>query len=109
MFALSAVSAELRAAARRYEPANMVQAGHDLARLHEVAEDFADAIRILATRAAESWPIDPKVIELIAAAYVVQRKVAEALVEVGPAFRAAHATDIARHEAPRAGERLWNV
>ena len=109
MFALSAVSAELRAAARRYQPANMMQAGRDLAHLHEVADDFADAIRILATRAAENWPISPKVIELLAAAYAVQRKVAEALTEVGPAFRSAHAADIARHESPRAGERLWNV
>ncbi len=103
------LAAEMRAAASSYAPEDMMQVARDLARLPEALADVAHAVRVITIRAANELPVHPAVTELLAGVYDGLMKAAVASAEVAPTMRRVHEADIARHEAPRPGERLWNV
>lgn len=107
LFADSA--AEILAQAARYNPEDMPQFGRDISQIGEAVRNVANAIRVIVQRGQAEYPVNPKIMELLAAGYQQIHGAANALDEVGPAFRALHEHDLQRHEQPRPNEHLWNV
>lgn len=100
---------EMAASAQRYTPDNMHQVYLDMTRMPEALGQVAAALRIITQRAAGEWPLRPAVIEALGAVHGLLVKAAEASSQVAPAMRRMHGEELARHEQPRKGERLWNV
>ena len=105
---------DTRTAMAKYTPADMYTFVDHLKALPGMAEDFAQAIRTLA-RIAEKLPSrDPDapgntVVDLIDSMAAVGVSMARVADLVHPGARRALARDLARREAPRPEEKLWNV
>ncbi|MFJ9440482.1 hypothetical protein ACIRRH_01275 [Kitasatospora sp. NPDC101235] len=111
-FSLTSAADVILQAATTFDPETM---GDFKALIEELPAAFTtlqDVLRVLAEKAAEQLPVDPSVVEEIGSGYRAMGRVVNALEEVGPTFRQAHADDLERQENPRNGleaERKWNV
>jgi len=108
-FPLAAAAAEVRAAASRHTPEDMVEYGRHLGMMTDAMGDIAEGIKTMTIRAFQEYPLERPVVEAIAELYRVQRTAVEAAAELMPAFRSSHAEDLRRHEQPRSNEQMWNV
>ncbi|MFI6765620.1 hypothetical protein [Streptomyces sp. NPDC050355] len=70
-------------------------------------EHLADAVTSLATRSADSYPVDPCIAEMVADVVHGLRKAISAAMELQPAFRRLHSEEIDHNENPRNGEHMW--
>ena len=86
-----------------------MQVGADLQRLPEALADVAAALQITVQRAQAEYPMHPQVVEVLANCYQAMSQVASTAAEVPTAFQRLHESDIARHEAPRTNEQMWDV
>ncbi|MBB4890995.1 hypothetical protein [Streptomyces netropsis] len=75
-------------------------------------ENIAAAIRFLAVKSAEAYPVEKPVAEAVAEVEHQLMRAVSAAQELFPRFRRLHAPDIKRHEAPRNGtvaEAMWDA
>ncbi|MFI9076840.1 hypothetical protein ACIGW8_10145 [Streptomyces sioyaensis] len=70
-------------------------------------EHLADAVTSLATRSADTYPVDPCIAEMVADVVHGLRKAISAAMELQPAFRRLHSEEIDHNENPRNGEHMW--
>ncbi|WP_230582450.1 hypothetical protein [Salinispora tropica] len=108
-FPLPAAAAEFRSAASQYTPDDMYEFGLHLAQMPAAMADIAEGLKTMAIRTGTERPVNPLVVEALAALYHAQRATITAAETIAPMFRKAHATDLARREAPRNNEQEWNV
>ncbi|MFD9692530.1 hypothetical protein ACFWXO_42995 [Kitasatospora sp. NPDC059088] len=111
-FSLTSAADVLLQAATTFDPENMVQFGAFADELPIAYGTIQEVLRVLTEKGIEQLPLDKVVVEEIAQGYRAMGNVVNALQEVGPTFRKAHAEDLERHENPRNGleaERKWNV
>lgn len=108
-FPLPAAAAEFRSAASQYTPDDMYEFGLHLAQMPAAMADIAEGLKTMAIRTGTERPVNRLVVEALAALYHAQRATITAAEEIAPMFRKAHATDLARREAPRTNEQEWNV
>ena len=99
---------EMERIASTYTPDSMMQVGADFTKLPDALEHLANAMKISTARADAEQPLDPRIVELMQVIYTLQMKAVEAARELTPAFRKLHDLDIARIEAPRTGEPMWD-
>lgn len=103
------LSEQMVAAAKRREPPGTLATVNDLHLLPQVLHNVAEALRIQHTKASDTEPLHPAVIETLAAIHRAQRAVVAAATDVGPAAERLHQHDIARLRSPRRGEERWDV
>lgn len=108
-FPLPAAAAEFRSAASQYTPDDMYEFGLHLAQMPAAMADIAEGLKTMAIRTGTERPVNPLVVEALAALYHAQRATITAAETIAPMFRKAHATDLARRESPRNNEQEWNV
>ncbi|WP_051710777.1 hypothetical protein [Streptomyces sp. NRRL S-350] len=111
-FSLTSAADVLLQAATTFDPETMVEFGAFADELPTAYGTLQEVLRVLAEKASEQLPLDPVVVEEISQGYQAMGRVVQALEEVAPTFRQAHAEDLERHENPRNGleaERKWNV
>ncbi|WP_031067303.1 hypothetical protein [Streptomyces sp. NRRL WC-3742] len=111
-FSLSSAADVLLQAATTFDPETMIEFGAFADELPVAYATLQEVLRVLAEKAAEQLPLEPVVVEEISQGYQAMGRVVQALEEVAPTFRQAHADDLERHESPRNGieaERKWNV
>ena len=109
-FPLLSSAAEYSAVAHSYAPANPYVIARELDQLPDVTDHVALATRAYAQKLNSSeYPIDPVVSEKLFELYALQARARAIAEEIGPLYRSIHAPDLAREEAPRANEHLWNV
>jgi hypothetical protein len=109
-FPLATVAAEMNVVAARHTPADMWQVARELDQLREVPINVALAIRTYTTRLqGGEYPIHPVVVEQIYQLYKGLAQLTQMSEEIAATFRKVHANDLVRDEAPRPGERKWNV
>jgi hypothetical protein len=106
---LEELSAQMIAAAARYEPEGMLEYGEDLRRMPAVFENVATAFRTLADKGAAELPIHAGVSEALGAIHTHQVACGQAAGEVHAAFETLHEPELTRLRAPRPGEALWDV
>ncbi len=97
------------AAMAKYAPADMFEFVAHLGDVPRMAENFAKTIRTLAVKTQSDLPASQSVSDLLYEMAKVAVAVSRAAEEIPPAARRAHEADLARREAPRPGEKLWNV
>ncbi|MFJ5679523.1 hypothetical protein [Streptomyces sp. NPDC093097] len=93
----------------RYEPGHMKQVAAEYEGIPTGIENIAAAVQLLQVRSNERYPVDKAVVDALADVHTLLLKAASAAQELMPSFRRLHAPDIARHEAPRNGEAMWDV
>lgn len=103
------LSEQMVAQAAAWQPERMPAAIDELAKMGPAMRNVAQCLHILATRTGQEWPLHPAISGLTGAAVQAQVRVAQAADQVPPAVRQLHADDLARHEAPRQGEHMWDV
>ncbi|MFF2626010.1 hypothetical protein ACFVUN_09600 [Kitasatospora griseola] len=111
-FSLTSAADVLLQAATTFDPETMIEFGAFADELPVAYTTLQEVLRVLAEKAAEQLPLEPSVVEEISQGYQAMGRVVQALEEVAPTFRQAHADDLERHESPRNGieaERKWNV
>lgn len=108
-FPIAVAAAETNVAAAAYAPEDMWVIGADLRQLPDVFTNVGMALRTYAQRLEADYPIDPQVVEQIGALYAGLGQLAATAQEIEPLFRAIHAADLVREEAPRTNEHAWNV
>lgn len=108
-FPLPAAAAEFRSAASQYTPDDMYEFGLHLAQMPAAMADIAEGLKTMAIRTGTERPVNPLVVEALAALYHAQRATITAAETIAPMFRKAHSVDLARREAPRNNEQEWNV
>ncbi|MFJ5883256.1 hypothetical protein [Kitasatospora cineracea] len=111
-FSLTSAADVLLQAATTFDPETMIEFGAFADELPVAYTTLQEVLRVLAEKAAEQLPLEPAVVEEISQGYQAMGRVVQALEEVAPTFRQAHADDLERHESPRNGieaERKWNV
>ncbi|OON33378.1 hypothetical protein BSA16_00765 [Micromonospora sp. Rc5] len=108
-FPLPGAASEFRSAASRYTPDDMYEFGAHLAQMPAAMLDIAEGLKAMALRTHAERPVDPRVVEALAALYQVQRATIAAAETIAPVFRKVHERDLARKEAPRTNEQEWNV
>ncbi|MFI9026933.1 hypothetical protein [Streptomyces sp. NPDC053560] len=70
-------------------------------------EHLAEAVTSLATRSADTYPVDPCIAEMVADVVHGLRKAISAAMELQPAFRRLHSEEIDHNENPRTNEHMW--
>ncbi|MFJ9408924.1 hypothetical protein [Streptomyces sp. NPDC101393] len=70
-------------------------------------EHLAEAVTSLATRSADTYPVDPCIAEMVADVVHGLRKAISAAMELQPAFRRLHSEEIDHNENPRNNEHMW--
>lgn len=113
-FSMHDAAAEFAAAAAGYavdpdENGAMMQVRADLGLLPEAENHLAEGLRIWLAKLNEGFAVDPAVIDAMHRVYEAKLAAAQAATEVIAVFEKVHEQDIAKHEAPRAGEKGWNV
>ncbi|MEW1914181.1 hypothetical protein AB0442_38165 [Kitasatospora sp. NPDC085895] len=111
-FSLSSAADVMLQAASTFDPEHMTEFGVLADDLPVAFATLQEVLRVLAEQGRESLPLDPVVSEEIAQGYQAMGRVIQALENVAPVFRQAHADDLERNENPRNGleaERKWNV
>ncbi|WP_107528483.1 hypothetical protein [Streptomyces malaysiensis] len=96
----------------KWFPKLMTQVAEEYESLPAGIECLANAVQSLAVQSADSYPVDPSVAEMVSTVRHRMMQAVSAAQDVMPVFRRVHATDLARHEAPRNGhaaEAMWNV
>lgn len=106
---LLAGSEEMLSSAQRFQPETMHEFHTALTASPDALRNVAAAIRAQATRASEEYPLNPVVGEALDAAHHLQLRCADLLAEAAVTMSRAHMEDLARHDAPRQNERMWNV
>lgn len=91
------------------EAGAMMQVKNDLTQLSDVNDHIAEGFRAWVTKLNDGYALHHSVLEALHAVYTAQLAVGVAVAQVPATFHVVHADDIARHEAPRTGERGWNV
>ncbi|MFD9630061.1 hypothetical protein [Streptomyces violascens] len=105
-FARSA--ANVAAAYMRYDPPAMLAVAAEYRGVPQGIRHAAKAIRHLADLSG-NYPTTSRVVALIHAIAALVDKAAKTADQVEPHFRKVHAADLAKYEAPRQGEELWNI
>ncbi|MBW4719638.1 hypothetical protein [Saccharothrix obliqua] len=100
---------EQSARAARYSPDSMADFGHDLNQWPQTISHLALALATFVKKGSAEYPIHPTVMDKLTEVYQALGAAAAAATEVPAVFTRAHATDLARHQAPRPGEHLWNT
>ncbi|WP_033820908.1 hypothetical protein [Kitasatospora sp. MBT63] len=111
-FSLSSAADVMLQAASTFDPEHMTEFGTLADDLPVAFATIQEVLRVLAEKGAEQLPLDQAVSEEIAVGYQAMGRVVQALENVAPVFRQAHAEDLERVENPRNGleaERKWNV
>ena len=104
------MAAQLRAAAERYEPANMQEYERDIAEALPVAmADLAGAVRALQGKAVGELPVHSAYVDSLASVVKLLASAAEQAQDAPSAFKAMHEPERMRYETPRSGEQLWDV
>ena len=96
----------------RYAPPTMMAVGREYEGLPVGLEALAQAVGCLAANSEANYPVHDTITEMVGNIYRLLVQVAAQAASITPAFRRAHAEDIARHEEPRKGreaEMMWNV
>ncbi|MFF7248969.1 hypothetical protein ACFZBU_34240 [Embleya sp. NPDC008237] len=93
----------------RYAPPTMLSVAAEYRGLPDGLRSAAVALGDLACATAERFPAHAQVGAAVAETYLHTMLAAEAAEEVDIAFRDLHREDLARHETPRNGERMWNI
>ncbi|WP_406289551.1 hypothetical protein [Embleya sp. NBC_00896] len=93
----------------RYSPPTMLCVAAEYRGLPDGLRSAAAALGELACATAERFPAHPQVGAAVVATYLHTMQAAEAAEAVDVAFRELHREDLARHETPRNGERMWNI
>ncbi|GAA2735978.1 hypothetical protein [Actinocorallia aurantiaca] len=102
-------SAEMAAAASSYAPEDMWVVARDLDTLGEMPVNVATAVRVYTTRMEGEYPLHESVTEMLRQLHDGLAILGALADEIAVQFRAVHADDIKRDEAPRTNENLWNV
>ncbi|MFJ8097034.1 hypothetical protein [Streptomyces griseofuscus] len=103
---------DMQAAAMTYEPDGCMEILRMVEDLPSALSIFANVMAVLAERSDNEFPLEKEVAEGFNAIYGALMSAVAVAEDMGPAFRKAHAADIARHEDPRNGaeaEKGWNV
>ncbi|GAA4869755.1 hypothetical protein [Kitasatospora terrestris] len=111
-FSLSSAADVMLQAASTFDPEQMPEFGVLADDLPIAFATIQEVLRVLAEKGAEQLALEPVVSEEIAQGYQAMGRVVQALENVGPVFRQAHAADLDRYDNPRNGleaERKWNV
>lgn len=108
-FDFAGMAEEIEGAAAAYAPEGAMKVLALLESMPDGLQSIAAAVNTIATASDERFPFDDAVADSLNSVYQQLLGAVQAMEEVGPAFRAAHAADIARHEEPRAGEEMWDV
>lgn len=106
--ALDELSGRMAAAAAGYDPDGMAEWSSDVQHLAPVLTTVTDVLRILHTGAAD-LPVNPAATTALAALIDLQADCATAAAEIHATFVQVHAVELARLQAPRRGEHLWDV
>lgn len=102
-------AAEMLGAAMVYRPDGMMQVGNDFAQMPEAFRNVANAMKSMAQTADDEWPLHPTIKDLMTQVYQQLQQAATLSEQFAPAFKSLHAVDIQRIEAPRRGEKMWDV
>lgn len=105
---LEDLSGQMAAAAAAYEPDGMLAWGRDVRALEGVLSNVAQVLRALQA-GADGLPLDPAVKDSLGSVAGLQHACATAAGEIHATWRGVHAEDLARLEAPRPAEALWDV
>ncbi|MEV8638636.1 hypothetical protein AB0395_43965 [Streptosporangium sp. NPDC051023] len=107
---LAAATAELNGAAAGHAPEDMWTVARELDQLPEIPANVALALRTYTMRLQSGeYPIDPAVGEAMHTLYAQMANLVGVAEEVVTVFRTVHAPDLARGEAPRTNEQMWDV
>lgn len=105
---LEDLAGQMAAAAAAYDPETMPEWGGDIAHLSAALTHVATAISVLHAK-TNDLPIEPAVSDTLVSAISLVGSAASTAEETASTFRALHAPDLERHEAPRPAEQKWNV
>lgn len=108
-FPLTVAAAEMSATAAAYAPQDMWAVDKELEQLPELPGYVALALRTYVQRLNAEYPIHPAVLEKFYELCQGQAALVQAAQEITGLFKQAHEHDIARDEARRTNEHLWNV
>ena len=106
---LVTASAEMAAAAASNAPEDMWVVARDLDTLGEMPVNVATAVRVYTARMEGEYPLHESVTEMLRQLHDGLAMLGALADEIAVQFRAVHADDIKRDEAPRTNENLWNV
>lgn len=102
--------ADIRAAAERYEPANMKEYQQDIAEaLPQVLADIAGTMRALQGKAISDLPVHSAYADALAAIARLTASAAEQAQDAPQAFKAMHEGELGRYDSPRPAEDKWDV
>ena len=109
---LSELAGQMNANAAKWQvgEGEMYQAAKDVSsELPEMGNAIARVLNTFEGKMHGEQPVHPAVVAVVTAAKRTQLAVGNTLAQLGPAFRAMHARDVERVEAPRPNEAGWNV
>lgn len=107
---LAAATAELNGAAAGHAPEDMWTVAREIDQIPEIPANVALALRTYTMRLQSGeYPIDPAVGEAMHQLYAGMAQLVSLAEEVVTVFRTVHAPDLARGEAPRTNEQMWDV
>jgi hypothetical protein len=104
---LEDLSGQMASASARYTPAGMLAWERDIQALAAVMENVAGSVSALQA-GAEGMPVDPAVRDALGSVVRLLTACTGAAGEIHSTFRAVHAQDLSRHEAPRPAEEMWD-
>lgn len=95
--------------AQQAEPGGMMSVLAAFEGLPEAMQSIAETMAVVATKASDEMPLDPKVGDAIADLHKHLLAAVGVAEQVSETFRAAHESDIRRHEDPRVAEHQWDT
>jgi hypothetical protein len=93
-----------------FQPERVVPDIEDfLASLHEVPQALADAVKKVAARLEDDYPLNMAVAEALREIVPSFETAAERAKEANEIFRTKHEQEIDQHHNPRSSEKAWNT
>lgn len=105
---LENLAGQMMAAASAYEPETMPVWAGDILHLSKALESVSSAVSVLHAKMGD-LPVDPAVADMLATSISLSQSAAQHAGETVSTFRALHAGELERHEAPRTNEQKWDV
>lgn len=105
---LENLAGQMMAAASAYEPETMPVWAGDILHLSKALEGVSAAVSVLHAKMGD-LPVDPAVADMLATSISLSQAAAQHAEETVSTFRALHAGELERHEAPRTNEQKWDV
>ncbi len=106
---ISGITEETEAAFLRFDPEGAQDMRDFFDDLPSLFEGWGGQLKKLADRLGAEKPIHPDVVERLRELGASLAGEKDAADELNTLFKNRHAPDLERHDAPRAGEKAWNV